>query len=126
MAWDNIAKQGAAKGITFAASSGDDGAFQCGGLGVSAPASSPHFVAVGGTSIGAPLVAGIYGLAGNGARTGHRRLYRHASSFFDITRGNNSFFEPAAAACGRDYLCVAKRGYDAPSGLGSPRGTRAF
>jgi hypothetical protein len=84
------------------------------------------WVTVAGTSIGAPLVAGIYGLAGNGARTGHRRLYRHASSFFDITTGNNSFFEPAAAACGRDYLCVAKRGYDAPGGLGSPRGTRAF
>jgi subtilase family serine protease len=84
------------------------------------------WVTVEGTSISAPLVAGIYGLAGNGARTGHRRLYRHASSFFDITRGSNSYFESAAAACGRDYLCVAKKGYDAPTGLGSPDGTRAF
>jgi pseudomonalisin len=50
-AWDNIAEQGASEGITFAASSGDDGANQCAGLGVSAPASAPHFVAVGGTSL---------------------------------------------------------------------------
>jgi len=84
------------------------------------------WVTVAGTSIGAPLVAGIYGLAGNGARTGHRRLYRHAGSLFDVTRGDNSFFEPAAQACGGDYLCVARKGYDAPTGLGSPDGTGAF
>jgi subtilase family serine protease len=47
---DLIAKQGAAKGITFSASSGDSGSFICGsGNGASAPASGPHFVAVGGT-----------------------------------------------------------------------------
>jgi hypothetical protein len=49
-----------------------------------------------------------------------------ASSFFDITKGNNSLFEPAAEACGDDYLCVAKKGYDAPTGLGTPDGTGAF
>lgn len=47
---DLIAKQGAAKGITFSASSGDAGSYICGsGNGASAPASGPHFVAVGGT-----------------------------------------------------------------------------
>jgi hypothetical protein len=84
------------------------------------------WVTVAGTSISAPLIAGIYGLAGNGARVGAGRLYRHASSFFDITRGNNSVFGPAAQACGNDYLCVAKRGYDAPTGLGAPDGAGAF
>ena len=53
---DHIALQGAAEGITFAASSGDFGAQTClfstaSGLGVSAPASGPHFTAVGGTSL---------------------------------------------------------------------------
>ncbi len=52
---DHIAQQGAAEGITFAASSGDDGASTCFSvpnlLGVSAPASAPHFTAVGGTSL---------------------------------------------------------------------------
>jgi kumamolisin len=53
---DHVATQGAAEGITFSASSGDDGASICIGytnnfLGVSAPASAPHFTAVGGTSL---------------------------------------------------------------------------
>jgi hypothetical protein len=30
------------------------------------------------------------------------------------------------AVCGYDYLCVAKKGYDAPTGLGTPDGTGAF
>lgn len=30
------------------------------------------------------------------------------------------------AACGNDYLCVAKKGYDAPTGLGTPNGIGAF
>lgn len=47
---DLIAMQGAAKGITFSASSGDAGSSICGsGNGASTPASGPHFVAVGGT-----------------------------------------------------------------------------
>ena len=52
-AWDHIAQQGAAKGITFHASTGDSGADACGtGTNtVSAPASSPHFAAIGGTSL---------------------------------------------------------------------------
>lgn len=53
---DHIAKQGAAEGITFNASSGDLGAQTClfvtpNNLGVSTPASGPHFSAVGGTTL---------------------------------------------------------------------------
>lgn len=84
------------------------------------------WVTVAGTSIAAPLIAGIYGVAGNGDSVGTGRLYRHASSFFDITKGNNSFLAPASQAGGDDYLCVAKAGYDAPTGLGTPDGTGAF
>jgi hypothetical protein len=51
-ATNQIATQGAAKGITFAASSGDSGSAECSGAtGVSAPASGPEFVALGGTNI---------------------------------------------------------------------------
>jgi subtilase family serine protease len=52
-AWNNIAEQGASKGITFHASTGDAGADVCGNGkdGVSAPASGTYFVAVGGTSL---------------------------------------------------------------------------
>jgi subtilase family serine protease len=52
-AWDQIALQGAAKGITFHASSGDRGAAACerGVNSVEAPASGDYFTAVGGTSL---------------------------------------------------------------------------
>lgn len=54
-AWDqavyNIVAQGAAKGITFAASSGDSGSAGCGGTAVQSPASTPDILAVGGTSL---------------------------------------------------------------------------
>jgi subtilase family serine protease len=46
-AWSAIAEQGAAKGITFHAATGDSGASLC----ASAPASSPYMVAVGGTAL---------------------------------------------------------------------------
>jgi len=49
--YDLVALQGASLGITFHASSGDAGADSCSGLGVLSPASSPHFTAVGGTSL---------------------------------------------------------------------------
>ncbi len=47
-AWDKIALQGASKGITFHASTGDSGS--AGGC-ASAPASGSHFAAIGGTSL---------------------------------------------------------------------------
>ena len=84
------------------------------------------WVTVGGTSVAAPLIAGIYGLAGNAATIPLGYAYRHPHALFDITRGNNSIFVTAKQACGDDYLCVAKRGYDAPTGLGTPDGTGAF
>ena len=49
------------------------------------------WVTVAGTSASAPLVAGVYGLAGNGTRMTTARLYRHRGSFFDITAGDNVF-----------------------------------
>jgi len=61
----------------------------------------------------APLVAGIYGLAGNGATMTAADLYSHRKSFFDITKGNNAFLLglTPGQVCGRDYLCTAKTGY---------------
>jgi len=85
------------------------------------------WVTVGGTSASAPLIAGIYGLAGNGATTGHKYLYAHARSLFDVTTGNNDWWSSThGAACGFDSLCVAGPRYDAPTGLGTPDGTGAF
>jgi len=80
------------------------------------------WVTLAGTSVSAPLIAGIIGLAGNGASLTTARIYRHARSFFDVTAGSNTPFDPPLAACGADYMCTAKKGYDAPTGLGTPDG----
>jgi Subtilase family len=79
------------------------------------------WVTVAGTSASAPLIAGIYGLAGNATTMTTARLYRHRGSFFDITTGWNTVVPPRIA-CGGDYLCTARKGYDAPTGLGTPNG----
>jgi len=85
------------------------------------------WLTVGGTSAASPLIAGVYALAGNAATVRPGYEYAHASSLFDVTSGNNDWWNGThGAACGNDYLCVAKKGYDAPTGLGTPNGTGAF
>jgi subtilase family serine protease len=84
------------------------------------------WVNVAGTSASAPLVAGVYGLAGNASTVPFGNTYAHASSLFDVTAGNNALFGTSSATCGNDYLCVAKKGYDAPTGMGTPDGIGAF
>ena len=85
------------------------------------------WLTVGGTSAAAPLIAGVYGLAGNAGTIKPGYEYAHARSLFDVTTGSNDWLEGArGASCGHDYLCVAKKGYDAPTGLGTPDGTGAF
>jgi subtilase family serine protease len=74
---------------------------------------------VGGTSAGAPLIAGVYGLAGNASTAGAAYPYSHAAGLFDVTSGSNG-------SCGGSYLCTAAPGYDGPTGLGTPNGTAAF
>jgi subtilase family serine protease len=73
----------------------------------------------GGTSVGAPLSAGAYALAGNGATAGPGYPYAHAGSLNDVTAGSNG-------TCSPPYLCTAGPGYDGPTGLGTPNGIGAF
>jgi subtilase family serine protease len=75
---------------------------------------------VGGTSASAPIVAGVYALAGNGQSVNYGSFpYGHTSSLFDVTAGSNGSCSPA-------YLCTSGAGYDGPTGLGTPNGTGAF
>jgi subtilase family serine protease len=71
----------------------------------------------GGTSVAAPVVAGVYALGGAGVSTA-QSLYS-SSSFFDVTSGSNG-------SCGGSYLCTGVVGFDGPTGLGTPSGTSAF
>ncbi|MFD8495667.1 S8 family serine peptidase [Amycolatopsis sp. NPDC059657] len=80
------------------------------------------WITVDGTSASAPFVAGLYGRTGHLGKPGD--LYGR-TGFFDVVTGNN---DPRfnGDKCGGDYLCVAKPGYDAPTGLGTPDGVAAF
>lgn len=74
------------------------------------------WIGVSGTSLATPLVAGMIGLAGNAAEVAEPSwLYQHRKGLHDVVGGSNGH-------CGGDYLCKTVKGYDAPTGLGSPRG----
>lgn len=74
----------------------------------------------GGTSASAPIIASIYALAGNVTRIDPAAyLYQHTSALNDITAGNNGTCQPT-------LFCTADKGYDGPSGLGTPKGIDAF
>lgn len=76
---------------------------------------------VGGTSASAPIIAGVYGLAGNAASISNNTLYTGYSSanFFDVTSGSNG-------TCSTSQLCTARSGWDGPTGLGTPNGIAGF
>jgi subtilase family serine protease len=73
----------------------------------------------GGTSVAAPIIAGVYGLAGNAASVTNNYPYSHTSSLFDVTSGSNG-------SCSTTKWCHAGTGWDGPTGLGTPNGTGAF
>lgn len=85
------------------------------------PAKGSGWGKVGGTSLAAPLIAGVYGLAGDfgGTSVPAKLAYRHASSLTDITSGSNG-------TCRHAVMCNGKPGYDGPTGLGAPNGLIGF
>lgn len=75
--------------------------------------------AVTGTSVAAPIIAGVIGLAGSAGSGEAAMLYRHAGELRDIRTGFN------APGC-HGVICHAGPGYDGPTGLGTPFGLAAF
>ncbi len=76
---------------------------------------------VGGTSLSAPLIAGVYAQAGGFSGPGNAVPYNnyiYGTNLYDVTSGTNG-------NCG-SYLCNGVSGYDGPTGLGSPIGIGAF
>jgi hypothetical protein len=81
---------------------------------------SKGWMVFGGTSVSAPIIAGVYVLAGNTGSINYGSYsYSHLSSLNDVTSGSNG-------SCGSSYLCTATAGYDGPTGNGTPNGTGAF
>lgn len=75
---------------------------------------------VGGTSLSAPLIAGVYALTGSVSGNAPQILYNNYSltNFHDILSGTNG-------SC-LTIMCKAGIGYDGPTGLGSPFGLGGF
>ena len=75
----------------------------------------------GGTSVAAPIIAAVYGLAGAAAtQNAAQGIWTDAGAhLFDVTSGSNG-------SCPIAYICNAQPGYDGPTGWGTPNGTAAF
>ncbi|MEU6240587.1 hypothetical protein [Streptomyces sp. NPDC047024] len=75
----------------------------------------------GGTSASAPIIAGVYALAGTPGASDYpaQYPYGHTANLNDVTSGNNG-------TCTTSYFCTARAGYDGPTGWGTPNGTAAF
>jgi subtilase family serine protease len=77
-----------------------------------------RFQSVGGTSEASPLIGGVFGLSGNTAGYPGKYLYRDPKDLYDVTTGSNG-------SCGPP-LCTSGKGWDGPTGLGTPNGIGAF
>jgi subtilase family serine protease len=74
----------------------------------------------GGTSASAPIVAGVYALAGNTEGVDNAAaLWSHRGGLHDVSSGSNG-------SCPTRQWCTSRRGWDGPTGWGSPDGVAAF
>ncbi len=107
-----------------------------------------NWCTIGGTSLASPLIASVFALASGagGAPYPARTLYQNAvakpTSLHDVTTGSNGECllgfdeetglsgctpaEEAATSCSSHAICLARTGYDGPTGVGTPHGIAAF
>ncbi len=110
------------------------------------PEFTPGWLTIGGTSLSAPLISALYGLAGGSHGVGYpaATLYAHlgeASALYDVTAGGNGYCDgEAIGPCGEPAIneeigdidcqgttaCDAAPGLDGPSGVGAPNGLGAL
>ncbi len=71
---------------------------------------------VGGTSLASPLTAGIFAASGlEGVDPSF--VYTNEADFNDVTSGENG-------TCKEKTLCNGVKGYDGPSGVGTPEASK--
>ena len=83
--------------------------------------STSGWLTFGGTSASAPIVAAAFALAGNTAsvKDGSYVWSHHTGGVNDVVSGSTG-------DCPTSSWCTAKRGWDGPTGWGSPKGLRAL
>ena len=73
----------------------------------------------GGTSVAAPIIAGMYAIGPDFGDSAGAFTVANAAKLHDITEGSNG-------RCDVNYWCNARVGWDGPTGLGTPLGSDAF
>ena len=108
---------------------------------------------IGGTSVATPIIASTYALAGGAgtepdgeavkypAKTLYENLAFDPSTLHEVTVGSNGACSKGfdeitglsecslteeGESCSQQAICVARHGYDGPSGVGTPDGIAAF
>ncbi len=80
-----------------------------------------NWLVFGGTSVAAPLVGGMYAVAGVTSTYPAATLWAAGASLYDVVSGNNGTCRRQTA-----YFCNAASGYDGPTGNGTPNGVTAL
>lgn len=80
-----------------------------------------NWLVFGGTSVAAPLVGGMYAVAGVTTDYPAATLYGAGTSLFDVVTGSNGRCKPNPS-----YFCNAVVGYDGPTGNGTPNGVNSL
>ncbi len=80
-----------------------------------------NWLVFGGTSVAAPLVGGMYAVAGVTTSYPAATLYAGAASLYDVVSGSNGTCNSKPS-----YFCHAVTGYDGPTGKGTPRGVASL
>ena len=73
----------------------------------------------GGTSASSPIIASLYAQAGNFGASAGAYTWGQTGSLNDVSGGSNG-------TCSPSLWCTGVKGWDGPTGLGSPNGTGAF
>lgn len=85
--------------------------------------------AFGGTSASGPIIAAAFALAGNATKLdAAQSIWQHggSASLYDVTTGNNILAGQDNCFSTVTYICHARKGYDGPTGWGTPHGVGAL
>jgi len=79
------------------------------------------WIQMGGTSLAAPIIAGVYGLAASASSWSYpaQSVYQSPDSLHDVASGSDG-------SCDYNLECNAGSGYDLPTGVGTPNGLGGF
>ena len=73
------------------------------------------------SSLSSPIIASVYAMSGKTKGYANWYPYAHSKHLFDVRSGNNGKCTHHPAR-----WCKAQKGWDGPTGLGTPNGVAGF